>query len=495
MLDIFLENNMFLNIVKNQIRINMSDKKNVFIEFEDGSLIIDCPAEYLSEIENFIVYDERIKKYRAEAYRYPEIMLHLFRSNIPFRDNAKKFSPVKLLIHSSMSPRDYQSEALERWIDAEGRGIVVLPTGSGKSYFACMAMEHIKRPTLILVPTIDLMEQWASLITKTFQVKVGMLGGGAKEIEKITVSTYESAVLHMEFIGNQFGMIIFDECHHLPAPRTKLAASMCCAPYRLGLTATPEREDEGEGEEILNRIIGPEIFRVHIDELEGNVLADYEIRQIMVELDEDERKAYQLNRKKYTDFLRRHRINFKRKDDWSRFIIMCSRASGGKDAFQAYLNQKRIARRSRAKFKKIWQLIASHHRDRIIIFSADNDTAYHIGKLFLLPVITHRTKTQERKFFLDNFRNGEYPILVTSKVLNEGVDVPQANLGIIVSGSGSSREHVQRLGRILRPKSGVKAILYEIVSSKTSEMKISRKRKEHRAYKRPSSLSKKRRYS
>ena len=105
-----------------------------------------------------------------------------------------------------------------------------------------------------------------------------------------------------------------------------------------------------------------------------------------------------------------------------------------------------------------------------------------MGETFCLPVITHRTKAAERKEFLEKFRSGEYPVLLTSKVLNEGVDVPEASIGIVVSGSGSTREHVQRLGRILRAKEGKQAVLYELISDGTSEMSVSFRRRQHRAY-------------
>ena len=118
------------------------------------------------------------------------------------------------------------------------------------------------------------------------------------------------------------------------------------------------------------------------------------------------------------------------------------------------------------------------------MFTADNDTAYRIGETLCLPVLTHKTKAAERKDFLERFRQGEYPVLVTSKVLNEGVDVPEANIGIVVSGSGCTREHVQRLGRILRRAEGKEAVLYELVSDGTSEMNVSDRRRKNSAYSR-----------
>ena len=111
----------------------------------------------------------------------------------------------------------------------------------------------------------------------------------------------------------------------------------------------------------------------------------------------------------------------------------------------------------------------------------------------MAPVLTHHTKVVERKEMLDFFRNGKYPVLISSKVLNEGVDVPEASVGIIVSGSGSIREHVQRLGRILRAGEGKQALLYELISAGTSEESVSQRRREHRAYKKSSFRNFKRR--
>ena len=119
-----------------------------------------------------------------------------------------------------------------------------------------------------------------------------------------------------------------------------------------------------------------------------------------------------------------------------------------------------------------------------MIFTQDNEMAYRIGCTFFLPVLTHHTKAKERENFLHSFREGDYSILVTSKVLNEGVDVPEANVAIVVSGSGSVREHVQRLGRILRAREGKQAFLYELISKDTSEYQTHKRRRQHHAYQR-----------
>ena len=455
-------------------------KDKITINFDSGTLVIDGGIHLLSPIEHLITYDKRTKNFRANACDYSQIILKLRSENIAHIDNAKQFKPIEVELTTSLQPRYYQKNALTAWLKSGFKGITSLPTGSGKSFLAMMAIDYIKRPTLIIVPTIDLMHQWGNQLKNNFGIEPGYLGGGFKEPKDITVSTYDSAVLHMEFIGNKYAFMIFDECHHLPGPTNRMSALMSIAPYRLGLSATPPEEEDLQ--KIMTQLIGPIIFNVSINELKGKVLSSYNTQKVYIKLTEDEQKEYDTNRRIYLDFLRSSGIDFSKQDFWQKFIALCCRTAHGKKVYKSYLRQKEIARSSQNKIKAIWHLIKKHNNESTIIFTADNDTAYKLGTLFYLPVITHKTKPAERKFFLNSFRSGEYHILVTSKVLNEGIDVPEANVGIVVSGSGSIREHVQRLGRILRPSKNKQAILYEIISMETNEEKISIRRRNHKAY-------------
>ncbi|MDD5596836.1 MAG: DEAD/DEAH box helicase [Victivallaceae bacterium] len=453
------------------------------IAFDAGTLLLEnLPLEKLPvSLLRRIKYDERVSCHRCMAYLYAPLILALRDGNAAYHDGAKNFVPLKLKLNTAFSPHPHQLQALERWKEAGCRAVTALPTGSGKTFLAAQAINYLQRPALVIVPTIDLLQQWAGVLEKLFGRQIGMLGGGSREILDITVSTYDSAVLNMEFIGDRFAFIVFDECHHLPGTVNRTAASMSLAPYRLGLTATPELEEESG--QIVSELIGPLCCQIHIDELEGKILAPYETRQLRVELDADEAAEYAENRRVYLDFVKRHAISFRDKDGWMQFLGLCSRMPDGRKVFTAFLEQKRIARSGRAKIRRVWQLISAHRGERIIIFTADNKTAYLLGRKFMVPVLTHHTKVAERKELLEFFRSGKYPVLISSKVLNEGVDVPEASVGIIVSGSGSIREHVQRLGRILRAGDNKQAILYELISAGTSEEHISNRRREHRAYK------------
>ncbi|MEO5367156.1 MAG: DEAD/DEAH box helicase family protein [Magnetococcus sp. WYHC-3] len=452
------------------------------IRFDEGTLRLSGPPELLAGVAAWVKWDERARVFRAEARHYGPILLTLHKGRVPFRDLARAFETRTFPPGSDPLPRPHQQAALEAWNRQQRQGVVVLPTGAGKSLVARVALRQVGRDALILVPTLELMHQWYEQLGRAFQLPIGLLGGGVHDPQPITVSTYDSAVIHMHRLGNRFGMLICDEAHHLPTPSTRLAAVMSMAPFRLGLTATPERSDGGEEE--LYALLGPLCYRTEITDLEGAYLAPYQLVSVPVVLDDDERLAYDTAYAHYRAFARASGVNFSRPDGWNHFIQVCARSREGRNAFAAYRLQKRLARASRAKLRQVWQILRSHAGEQALIFTDDNATAYAVGETFFLPVITHRTRVPERKRMLDAFRSGQLPALVTSRVLNEGVDVPDVALGIVVSGSGSVREHVQRLGRLLRPREGKQAVLYELISEDTAETFTSERRRQHSAYQR-----------
>ena len=463
----------------------MSDVCPMVLSFQSGTLLLqNAPDDLPGEAGKFFTFDSRTGVMTARACDYAEIVMALIKNNCIFTDAAAEYARVDdLTLKKTLVLRPHQSEAMNSWISNCKRGIAVLPTGSGKTILAVEAIFRTKRSALVLVPTIDLLSQWANVLENFFSTPIGILGGGSHQIENITVSTYDSAVLNMEFIGNKFGLLIADECHHLPSNEYRTAAAMCIAPFRLGLTATPEMPQERSA--VLTDLMGNIVCQKHIDEMAGNILSPYIIKTVRTQLAPDELARYREMRAVYTGFLRRKAISFDSPDGWKNFMILASRSDEGRRAFEAFLEQRNIARAGKEKTNFIQDIFRNHPGERIIIFTADNATAYNIGRKYLLPVLTHHTKAAERKEFLQLFRDGVYTCLVTSQVLNEGVDVPEAAVGVILSGSGSVREHVQRLGRILRPAAGKQqAVLYEIISSETAEESVSMRRRDHRAYKR-----------
>lgn len=160
-------------------------------------------------------WDSRSNAYRALAIYYSDIVDYLQLSKMDFSDNVLDLVPCPVF-SSNLELRDYQEDALHAWLEAGKKGVIVLPTGAGKTIIALKAISLLSEPTLICVPTLDLIDQWQSQISKEFKIKVGVYGGGTHELEPITVATYDTAYLRAEELGNKFAFVIFDEVHHLP---------------------------------------------------------------------------------------------------------------------------------------------------------------------------------------------------------------------------------------------------------------------------------------
>ena len=447
------------------------------LKFDRGTLILHPPPRGKTWME-YAIWDDRIERFRVPAHQYRNLVLALRAEGTELDDKAKAFAEVEMVPSLEMEPYPHQQEALDAWRHAGRMGVVVLPTAAGKTYLAQLAMQITQRSTLIMVPTLDLMHQWYAHLTAAFpDVEVGLLGGGSRDRTPILVSTYDSAAINAETLGNQYALLVFDECHHLPSSFNRVIAEFAIAPYRLGLTATPERTD-GKHED-LNTLIGAEVYRKTAEELSGSALAKHKATQIKVKLSKQERERYDRLVQIRNAFLKEANIYLSSAQGWQRFVQASARSKAGRKAMLAHREAKAIAFGTEGKLRILADLLAQHYPERTLIFTDDNATVYRISQELLIPAITHQTPVKERHDVLTRFKQGEYKTLVASRVLNEGVDVPEASVAIVLSGTGSNREYIQRLGRILRKgKDPTKlALLYEVVAEDTSEEGVSRRRK------------------
>ncbi|MEH1830931.1 MAG: DEAD/DEAH box helicase family protein [Nostoc sp.] len=450
------------------------------LNFDRGTLILHPPPRGKGWMD-YATWDDRVEKFRIPAIRYRSLVEALQAEDVNFIDEAKEFYPVDLVPSLEMEPYPHQTEALAAWKLAGRQGVVVLPTAAGKTYLAQMAMQSTPRTTLIVVPTLDLMHQWYAHLVAAFpDAEVGLLGGGSRDRTAILVATYDSAAIHAETLGNQYALIVFDECHHLPTDFNRVIAEYAIAPYRLGLSATPERTDGKHAD--LNILIGQEVYRKRAEDLAGKALAEHEIVQIKVKLSQLERERYNQLIQTRNDFLKQSKISLGNLQGWQMFVQMSARSQSGRRAMLAHREAKDIALGTDGKLRILIDLLAEHYPSRILIFTADNATVYRISQELLIPAITHQTPVKERHEILTKFREGKYNTLVASHVLNEGVDVPAASVAIILSGTGSAREYTQRLGRVLRKGNieNKQAILYEVVAEDTSEEGTSARRRGER---------------
>ena len=378
----------------------------------------------------------------------------------------------------ALTPRPYQDDALAAWLAAGGRGVVVLPTGAGKTILALMATERLKLRTLVVVPTIELLYQWRDAMVERLGVpasKVGVIGDGRREVRPVTIITYASAAMPESPIGGT-GLLICDEAHHLPSPSYSVIPERCGAPYRLGITATPERSDGAD--DALARLLGPVVYQRTPAELsaEGH-LAKFREKRIYVDLRPEEALRYAALMTEWKWFVARNRGLLARGGDFFGELIRRSGSDpAARQALRAHQQARMIALNAEDKLGEVARLLAQHRGDKVLIFSEFTVLVERISRALALPAITYRTAPDERKAILRAFRGGAYSKLVAGRVLNEGVDVPDANVAIVVSGNSTPREHIQRLGRVIRPKQS-EALLYELVTRYTSEVGAARKRR------------------
>jgi len=460
------------------------------IEFDEGTLLLHDVPEEVPHAE----WDDRVDTYRAQAYRYRALLEWAGQWNDgggqatldsgfshDVEDAARVYPDLALTPALQIEPREYQQAALEAWRTHDRQGTVILPTGSGKTFLGLQAIADAGVSALVVTPTIDLMNQWHATLTNAFGDQltddIGVLGGGSHEITALTVTTYDSAYRYIDEYGDRFGLLITDETHHLAAETYLQIPEMTIAPYRLGLTATYERADGRE--ELLEDRMGSVVYEEAVDNLAGEFLSEYETIQMSVDLTSEERTEYDEEYQIYRDYVDSHDFDLWKEQGYAEFLKRTSYDPQGRRSLIAKQRAERIARTATKKLDTLDNLLKRHHDDRIIVFTANNDFAYDISQEFILPCITHQTDTDERTEILERFRSGEYSMLATSQVLDEGIDVPAANVGIILSGSASKRQYVQRLGRILRPTDDRQpARLYEIITTDTMETYVSQQRRD-----------------
>lgn len=351
------------------------------------------------------------------------------------------------LEESGWQLRGYQQQAIDNFFDG-GSGVVVLPCGAGKTLVGAGAMATAKTTTLILVTNTVSARQWRDeLLRRTTLTadEIGEYSGQVKEVKPVTIATYQiltakrkGEYAHLALLDAlDWGLVVYDEVHLLPAPVFKLTAELQ-ARRRLGLTATLVREDGREGD--VFSLIGPKRFDAPWKEIEAqgfiSPAACYEVR---IDLPQSERLTY---------------------------------------AASADDERYRLAATAPAKLGVVKELVAKHAGERILVIGQYLDQIDELAEALGAPQLTGSTPVDERERLFQEFRDGRTPVLVVSKVANFSVDLPEATVAIQVSGSfGSRQEEAQRLGRLLRPKeSGLSANFYTLVARDTVDQDFAQNR-------------------
>jgi superfamily II DNA or RNA helicase len=443
------------------------------IRFDRGTLVLE--AERTDEDPAQIpgaTWDGDVHAWRVPAQFHRDVIVRYSDSQVRISDGVNF---VRLVRGDWQLPelRWYQRAALAQWEAADRCGVIALPTGSGKTLVALAAIEKLGVGALVIVPTRVLLDQWVKALATFSAHAIGRIGDGDHRIEPITVSTYASAISWVPRIGDQFGLVVVDEAHHVGAWCPAEILEMLPAHARLGLTATPPPESQSE---LLQRHVGPVVYSLGIDDLAGDGLAPYELRTVPITLTRDERMRYRSARSRFAVIFAEH-ARATGRGDWNDFVRAASKSPDTRAALEAWRSYRSLIAFSEGKRAALREILTRHTGERILVFTADNATAYTIARELLVMPVTHEIGRVERERVLARFRNGELPVLVSSQVLDEGLDVPDADVAVIVGGTASARRHVQRIGRVLRPRDGKRAIVYELSTGETTEAGDVRRRR------------------
>ncbi|MEP7001761.1 MAG: DEAD/DEAH box helicase, partial [bacterium] len=375
-------------------------------------------------------------------------------------------------------------EAVDRWRAAGARGSVVLPTGAGKTLVALMAIDEMRGGACIVAPTRALVAQWFTQLADAFgSERVGAYYGDEKEVRTLTVTTYHSAFTLLERWGAQFPLLVLDEVHHLADTAAGDAKAwhdhLRIAPstFRLGLTATYPDNNDAE----LLRLVGPVIYRKLIGEMTDAELARFVLTRRYVRLTNGEEARYALLTERYESHMTRsgHRERGETPaDTWRMFAASARRSPEARRALRAFHDRERLVRLADGKLGETERILRAHPAEQALIFCGGTDAAETVSRALAIPMITASTPASERHTLLARMAAGDIRAVASVRVLDEGWDVPTAKLGIVLGDStrGSSRQHTQRLGRLLRRQGDAVASLYEIVAAGTYEFFASQKR-------------------
>ena len=444
--------------VSTDIRETVTRYGRLVIERDDeGTLVLrSTDAAVLAEvtrnkrIQPLLLGHPTPDSYVVDAWARGQIKQELLKIGWPAEDLAgfTPGTPHEIELHEDgWSLRPYQRKAVDIFTEG-GSGVVVLPCGAGKTLVGAAAMADTKTTTLILVTNTVSARQWRNELLKRTSLtpeEIGEYSGQSKEIKPVTIATYQiltakrkGEYAHLALLDAlDWGLVVYDEVHLLPAPVFKLTADLQ-ARRRLGLTATLVREDGREGD--VFSLIGPKRFDAPWKEIEAQGFISpavcYEVR---VDLPASERLEY---------------------------------------AASADDERYRLAATAHAKIDVVRDLVAKHAGEQILVIGQYLDQIDVLAEALGAPKITGSTPVDEREELYDAFRTGEVPVLIVSKVANFSIDLPDASVAIQVSGSfGSRQEEAQRLGRLLRPKSnGHTASFYTLIARDTVDQDFAQNR-------------------
>ena len=420
---------------------------------DDGYVVLEAKSESLlgNVAEQKLAEDVlRAKISDTEAWvaeeKVAELKRTLYEAGYPVRDDRDLESGDPLDVTLNLELRDYQADWVERFVDANS-GVLVGPPGAGKTVAAMGALEAVGGETLVLVPSRELAAQWRDELlahTSLTADQVGEYHGGSKEVRPVTIATYQTAGMDRHrhvFDDREWGLIVYDEAHHIPSEVFRRSADLQ-SKHRLGLSATPVREDDKEMD--IYTLIGPPIGTDWDALFDAGYVAEPEVEIRYVPwLDDDARYEY---------------------------------------ASESGHTRRRLASENPAKDEEARHLLRQHPDKQALVFVDYLEQGRRLADVLDAPFVSGETRHAERESLFDQFRTGALDTLVVSRIGDEGIDLPDAELAVVASGlGGSRRQGAQRAGRTMRP--GGQSLLFVLATRGTEEEDDARNRMRHLAAK------------
>nr|WP_197407791.1 DEAD/DEAH box helicase [Halobacterium noricense] len=423
------------------------------VTHEDGYVVLEAKTEsLLGNVADQHLADDVIRApiSDTEAWvaenKVAELKRTLYEAGYPVQDERDLESGEPLDVDLHLELRDYQQDWVDRFVDASS-GVLVGPPGSGKTVAAMGVLEAVGGETLILVPSRELAAQWREELlahTSLEPDQIGEYHGGSKQVRPVTIATYQTAGMDRHrhvFDDREWGLVVYDEVHHIPAEVARRSADLQ-SKHRLGLTATPVREDDKE--EDIYTLVGPPIGTDWDALFDAGYVAEptVEIRYVPWR-DEDARYEY---------------------------------------AAESGHTRRRLAAENPAKDDEVRHLLDQHGDKQALVFVDYLEQGERLADAIDAPFVNGETRHAEREALFDRFRTGALDTLVVSRIGDEGIDLPDAELAVVASGlGGSRRQGAQRAGRTMRP--GGQSLLFVLATRGTEEEDDARSRMRHLAAK------------
>jgi len=423
------------------------------VTHEDGYVVLEAKTEsLLGNVADQHLADDVIRApiSDTEAWvaegKLAELKRTLYEAGYPVQDDRDLETGEPLHVDLDLELRDYQQDWVERFVDASS-GVLVGPPGSGKTVAAMGVLEAVGGETLILVPSRELAAQWRDELlahTSLERDQIGEYHGGTKQVRPVTIATYQTAGMDRHrhvFDDREWGLVVYDEVHHIPAEVARRSADLQ-SKHRLGLTATPVREDDKE--EDIYTLVGPPIGTDWDALFDAGYVAEptVEIRYVPWR-DDDARYEY---------------------------------------AAESGHTRRRLAAENPAKDDEVGHLLRQHGDKQALVFVDYLEQGERLAEAIDAPFVNGETRHAEREALFDRFRTGALDTLVVSRIGDEGIDLPDAELAIVASGlGGSRRQGAQRAGRTMRP--GGQSLLFVLATRGTEEEDDARSRMRHLAAK------------